>query len=957
MMEDSHASLPMGIARQIDAICDRFEEAWLGNQRPHIEDCLTDVDEAHRSTLLRELLRVELECRLRSEDAPAVEDYRRRFPEDGELVELLLRQARRNVESLSEAHDKCQFLESPASGETGVQLSCDPGTRCVPRRLDNCEPLEEIDQGGMEGVCRAHDLHLGSLGAIKELGPHAADSPEAVKLDETDVRFHTSTLGSKSFDPCQDCAEAGGTELGCFGHYQMLEEIGRGGMGIVYRARQCVANRIVALKVIRNDRFQSLPSEMQTEVLNRFHQEAHAAAKLQHEHIITVYEVGETDGQPFFSMRYVEGTSLGEMLKSGPLDPRSAARYMEQVARAVQEAHEQGILHRDLKPQNIVVEQATDHALVTDFGLAKLLEGHDELTRAGSVLGTPAYMSPEQAEGAAHVGPQADVYGLGATLYGVLTARPPFQAATPLETLRQVIDAEPVGPSALNRAINRDLETICLKSLCKDPSRRYASAADLADDLARYLRSEPIHARPVGPLERGRRWCRRNPVLAGLTLLAVLGFSAALVASTVGYVQTADALARSDQSLREARQSVDDLFTDLSEETLLNEPGMQPLRKKLLGRALEYYQRFVSRHRDDSALQDELATAYFRVGLITQAIDSPKQAIVWYQRARQLQQQLVDERRDTARLESLGNTATALGKALQVTGEFDDAQAAYQRAVGIREELTQREPADSEYRRLYANGLMNLGLLAKDRGDAVQTQSYLEAAQQVRERHLEQHPGNSSLRRDLGKGYVNLALIQGGDSQKAEPFLRKAVDVFRRLITEDARDLENQKRLAICFRLLGDCETDVSQALVSYREAERILESLTRDNPNVDSFQIELAGLLMNQADCLTACQNESAARGAFAEAREVLERLVAKTPRVPRYRRDLAVVLRAMAALDQAQGRLDDARESLTESIDVLDYLVAESPDVREYVDLRISTAEMLAELTPESSDAASPD
>lgn len=759
-----------------------------------------------------------------------------------------------------------------------------------------------------------------------------------------------------SFDVCRDCDRPRGDGLGCFGHYELLEEIGRGGMGIVYRARQCTANRIVALKLIRDDRFSMLSSAMQAEVLNRFQREAHATAKLQHDHIVMVYEVGETEGQPFFSMQYVEGVSLGQMLSAGPLAPRSAATYIMQVAQAVEEAHGQGVLHRDLKPQNIMVENSTDRARVTDFGLAKLQEGEEDLTCDGTAIGTPAYMSPEQADSKSEVGPLADVYGLGATLYALLTARPPFQAATPLETMRQVIDAEPVGPSALNRAIDRDLETICLKCLSKDPVRRYDSAAHLAEDLSRYLRSEPIQARPVGPAGWAWRWCRRNPALASLILLTALAFSAALAASTIGYVQASHALAASDQSLREARQSVDDLFTDLSENALLNEPGMQPLRKKLLRRALEHYQRIVSRHQDDPALQDELAAAYFRVGLITQAIDSPRQAIPWYRHACQRQERLLAQDRRTARLEALGNTTTALGKSLQLTGAFEDAHAAYMRAMEVRKELSEQEPASSEYRRLYANGLMNLGLLSQDRFDIESAKSHMVAAQQVRESFLEHHSATPALRRDLGKGYVNLALLQGGHAEEAQRLLVKAVHVFREIADEDANDLENAKRLAICLRLLGDCETNLDRALESYREAETILTALTQDNPNVLSFQIELAGLLMNQADCLLQCQDEASAQEAFARARRVLERLVAKAPGVPRYRRDLAAVLQATGLQDLASGNREAGRNALARSVEILDQLLTEFPEDADYAQLRAAAAEALSRALDESAEQQSP-
>jgi serine/threonine protein kinase len=303
---------------------------------------------------------------------------------------------------------------------------------------------------------------------------------------------------------------------GVLGDYELLGKLGSGGMGVVYRARQRTANRTVALKLIRPDRLEDLPPQRRAEWLNRFRTEAQAAARLEHDHIVTVYEVGDLDGVPFYSMRYVAGRSLAEVLRDGPLENRRAAELLERVARAVDYMHGAGILHRDLKPRNILVDVA-HRPFVSDFGLAKWLDGGgDGVTQTGQAVGTPEYMSPEQARDAARVTTASDIYSLGATLYVLLTARPPFHAATSVETLRQVLDEEPVSPRALNPAVDRDLETITLKCLDKDPAKRYPSAQAVADDLGRYLRGEPIAARPVGNVERVWRWSRRNPRVAAL---------------------------------------------------------------------------------------------------------------------------------------------------------------------------------------------------------------------------------------------------------------------------------------------------------------------------------------------------------------------------------------------------------------------------------------------------------
>src|SRR6516162_11470997 len=303
-----------------------------------------------------------------------------------------------------------------------------------------------------------------------------------------------------------------------FGDYELLEVIARGGMGVVYKARQVSLNRLVALKMI-------LKGELATpRDVARFRAEAEAAANLNHPQIVPIYEVGEHEGQQYYAMRYVEGTSLTRRPRS---DARKEAGLVATVARAVHHAHQHGILHRDLKPSNILVDPA-GMPCVADFGLAKRVDADCSLTESGALVGTPRYMPPEQAAGQKDLSVAADVYSLGVVLYERLTGRTPFTGETVLEVLRQVRETEPPRPSSIMPGLNRDLETICLKCLEKDAAKRYGSAEALAEDLERWLRGEPIMARPVGQAERLCRWCRRNPVVAGLSA----GLIAALLAGT-----------------------------------------------------------------------------------------------------------------------------------------------------------------------------------------------------------------------------------------------------------------------------------------------------------------------------------------------------------------------------------------------------------------------------------------
>lgn len=363
---------------------------------------------------------------------------------------------------------------------------------------------------------------------------HEGAVPEQQEVPDT-VAARSSTHGGAG----------GNAEVKQFGDYEILGEIARGGMGVVYKARQKRLNRTVALKMILAGNLASVTD------IKRFYTEAEAAAQLDHSGIVPIYEIGDQAGQHFFSMAFVDGESLNQRLKEGPLPVRQAAELVKTVAEATHYAHTKGIVHRDLKPHNILLD-GEGKPKVTDFGLAKRLDSGDGMTNTGDILGTPSYMAPEQAQGnQSAIGPLTDVYALGAILYATLTGRPPFQAATLPETLRQVNEQEPVSPALLNPATPQDLETICLKCLRKEPAKRYASSQTLAEDLARHLRGEPILARPVSQAERLFRWCKRNPVVAGLTgtvalLLLIAAVASSIVAVRMSQLATSESLAKTD---------------------------------------------------------------------------------------------------------------------------------------------------------------------------------------------------------------------------------------------------------------------------------------------------------------------------------------------------------------------------------------------------------------------------
>jgi tetratricopeptide (TPR) repeat protein len=599
--------------------------------------------------------------------------------------------------------------------------------------------------------------------------------------------------------------------------YDLLGEVGRGGMGVVYQARHQRLGRLVALKLLRAGALAG-PEERA-----RLLREAQAVARLQHPQIVQVYEVGEHVGGPYLALELVPGGSLDRRLADGPLPPRTAADLVAALAGAVHYAHTQGVVHRDLKPANIllsgvrvqesVVGEKTPvptpdpcvlSPKIADFGLARLLADEPGTTASGAVIGTPSYIAPEQAAGSKAVGPSVDIYALGAILYECLTDRPPFRAATILETLDQVRSADPVAPSRLQPAVPRDLNTVCLKCLEKEPAKRYASAEDLAVDLRRFLAGEPVLARPVGPGSRAWRWCRRNPRVAGLLAALVMVLIAGL-AGVFGQWRRAEELytlsetrrmaadgqrTAAEANLRRYEQAADDFagLIDTLETDQLFHLRSDPLRPELVIPALRRNQQFLARFGDDPAHRAEAARAHFRVAVLTRLLANHRTPTEWSEALEAGRRALaaltafagdrpdaVQYRRDRAAL------TQNLGFLLHATGRSADGVAVLEDACRQRQALLDAQPDHLDYRSELASSWNDLGLAlygarrfeeavaAQERAVALQRMAVEAAPQVTRHRRLLCNHFYNRARALAEMGRTAAAADAAGDARRAAP--------------------------------------------------------------------------------------------------------------------------------------------------------------------------------------------
>jgi serine/threonine-protein kinase len=743
--------------------------------------------------------------------------------------------------------------------------------------------------------------------------------------------------------------------------YAIEGQLGRGGMGIVYLARQVRLKRLVALKMIRGAELTG-PQDKE-----RFRIEAEAAARLQHPNVVQIFEVGEVQGRPFLALEYVEGGSLANKLGGTPLPAREAAQLAETIARAVQSAHLQGVIHRDLKPSNVLLTRDRVPK-ISDFGLAKQLGADSGQTQVGQILGTPSYMAPEQARGGAvAVTVSADVYAVGAILYEMLTGRPPFRAASVLDTLEQVRSQEPVPPTRLQPKCPRDLETICLKCLHKDPQQRYPSCEALADDLRRFLSYEPIQARPTGSIERLWRWCRRKPALASLAASAALLPVTIVVALSIGLWavnreknRAEGALTAEAQARQSTRQALDEMSSQVIDDWLSRQTYLEPIHQAFLEKALRYYEEFAREAGDTEEIRHDVARAYLRVGTIQQKLGNHEQAESALRHAQELLNQLVaDFPASAGHKRELARSHDSLGILLKVTGRLDEAEVAFDAELALMRQLAEDFPEAPQYREDLAASHNSMATILEVTGRTKAAEEQFREALVICKQLDADFPGEPRYRDRVAKAYNNWGFLLRltSRSKEAEDAYRAALEISTKLVAAFPSVPAYRDTRANSYHSLGIIlafSNRLEDAATAYREGLALNKWLAANFPSVPDYRAALARGHSNLGSVFRKLIRLKDAEEAYREAVVIQQRLVEEFPKVTQNRVELAFTYNLLGVLFDSSGRLQEAEKPYRDALVQRKLLAEEFPKVPEYQNDVAGTLGNLARLSRKRKELA---
>ena len=814
------------------------------------------------------------------------------------------------------------------------------------------------------------------------------DDPEL----RSTVEYDTLPLGTHS-DPHQTSTEPEPDAFDTKQRFKILRLHQKGGLGSVSIALDEELNREIALKEILAAHADNLENR------TRFIREAEITGALEHPGVVPVYSLGKfADGRPYYAMRFIHGMNLQDALKdfhdlkASPAEKQLRFRQLlgrfVDVCDAMEYAHSRGVIHRDLKPSNVMLGDYGE-TLIVDWGLAKSLgdafQSADSMvapvttsetassteTMVGRVVGTPSFMSPEQAAGLTDtLNASSDIYSLGASLYHLITGKVPFQG-TEETVLANVQIGRFTKPREANPSVPKALEAICLKAMSRQSSERYSTARNLADDVERYLAGERVLAYAEPFTARAGRWIRNNQQLVYSSAAAL---AVALTALTISVVSLSRANSRvtaardaAESSYREAdrqrqeaernfslaRDAVRDYYISVSEETLLKQPGMQPLRENLLRQALVYYQGFLVERQDDPTLREEIAQAHFFTGQITQAVSSPVEALPHFEQACEVQKKLLAASPESQELQTAyASTLNALGGAFIRLGQLDEADNYFQQAIELREQVAKTNSDEIESARQLASSLMNLGFtyyLRSDFGTAIQQ---MQQAQSIRLAHANDMDSiGPELQRDLGMGYYNLALSfsAANDLEQAEHHYLKAIEAFQRLLELDPADMSNRRKLAVCHRMVGQFQSEVGNSAKAIEYLEQAQETLTQLqllNPEVLEFSADLAGVYQHKGLEYANQGENKAALDEFDQAIALMTELIEVAGGVPSYRVDLGECLREASKLHVASDDFVTASDLLSQARQLFAGLVKEDPTNEDYSTLLQRTNDDIARL-----------
>jgi len=735
------------------------------------------------------------------------------------------------------------------------------------------------------------------------------------------------------------------------GGYELLREIGRGGMGVVYEARQPGLNRSVALKTI-------LPPHGERERA-RFRTEAEATAKLSHPSIVPVFEVGQEGDCPYLVMEYVAGQRLDRRLADGVMSPAEGAELVRTLALAVAYAHERGVIHRDLKPANILLQsqgaancggsaaagRSVERTVprITDFGLAKTISDASLSQSTIAFAGTPSYMAPEQCMADGRAGPAADIYSLGTILYEAITGGPPFRGQSVLDIVELVRSQEPVPPSRLVAHVPRDLETICLKCLAKLPEHRYPSAAALAEDLERCLEDRPILARPVGPIERVVRWSRRNRPVASLTggilVLLVAGsvIAAGLSIHAVRERDRANENAARELASREladrrfgqAEQAVAQYLDGIEEQDLLKEANFFELRKTLLLSAIPFYEEFVASRPGDVDLETRRARAYGRLGFIRRQTGDLEQSTSDFEKMRDALQRL--RAGGHVVVVDLAAAHHELGITLALRRRNPSAEREYRQALALKRALVEQSPAAFVHRHKLALLLRDLGSLQLTLNSPAAASTSFAEAVQILERLREEEPSVLRFRQDASgvHNYYGVSLEET-DPVAAETQLRLAVALSKEVFTADPRRPNHRVALATAYQNLAWFLSKAGRHDKVCVEVEHCLtlrQQLAAEFPSVPSYQNWLAVAFKNLGVVRRVAKDFQNALEALDTSVTLLSRLAEDFPATPDHREELANALEERAVSFQQVGRAMASEQDLARALALRQKLAEADP------------------------------